>query len=448
MRNAVSRRQFLQMAGYGIAGLAASRIAFKPSVLLAQSAGPGTGKVMVCINFYGGMDGLAAMPFYQGPLLSVINNQLRPTIGINPASVIQLGGQAGIANKLGFHPAFQPLANVAANHLKIIQGYGIPGEDSRSHDTCQIKMSLGVTELQSGDNVGFLARIMDYLNWESLQYWAFTSENGSDTNSKKLPPTVVYDTSSFGPYGTYNEGSNDIQLAEEIARTLVEVRTPTTPLGAAQQNSLQTLQQTVAVVRNEINVQTVGNNAAGDYVGYGIGSNLRDAAKILKAKATSSTFNYQNKDMIILVGQGGYDTHSNQNDPQSGGIGANLDDLAGNLAVFYKDIESFGILNNTVVVGYSEFGRTAHENGTPGSLSVGTDHGLANNTFVFGGGVSAGVIGDPPSVAELNDSDTDAIITKIDFRDIFSDILSWMSINPKSVFDDAAYTPHHLGIFD
>ena len=107
-----------------------------------------------------------------------------------------------------------------------------------------------------------------------------------------------------------------------------------------------------------------------------------------------------------------------------------------------------GVADKTVVVLYSEFGRTCYQNGTPGQPSVGTDHGHGSNTLVFGGPVSAGVVGASPSASELRDSDYNAVLPKVDFRDIFSDVLRWLGVTPGEIFDDPSYHSSALGLFD
>ena len=67
--------------------------------------------------------------------------------------------------------------------------------------------------------------------------------------------------------------------------------------------------------------------------------------------------------------------------------------LGDGLKAFYDDLSAQGMLNNTVVLVYSEFGRRISENG-----SQGTDHGAGGNMMVLGGLVRGGIYGTAPNL--------------------------------------------------
>jgi len=318
-------------------------------------------------------------------------------------------------------------------------------------------MSLGTTTISGQENVGFLARLMDYQDWDSFQYWALAVDNPLDVNTRKRPPTVVSDLESLAFPRLWWEQDQDVELAREVEELLVQVQTPKSrtrvasesSLDVSQRESLITLQRTLAKVRSDIASQSVGKNASGDYTGFGIGSSLRDTARILKAKSIGAVPDLSGKDALFLVSQSGYDTHSDQNSAQpDAGLPGLLSILAGNLSVFYRDLQSIGLLEQTTVIVYSEFGRTLFENGASGAASVGTDHGHASSTFVMSGAIRAKAIGEAPGTAELLDDDYNALVPKIDFRDIFGDALAWMGIDPLAIFDDPTFRRRPLGIFD
>ena len=76
---------------------------------------------------------------------------------------------------------------------------------------------------------------------------------------------------------------------------------------------------------------------------------------------------------------GGWDTHQNQGGA-TGQLAGRLSEFSQGIAAFWQDMGDSA--ENVVVVTMSEFGRTAHQNGTGG-----TDHGHANVMFVLGGPV-------------------------------------------------------------
>jgi uncharacterized protein (DUF1501 family) len=447
MHHHLSRRTFLQLTG-GFLGSALLSPLLEPSLLLAQSPQSGSGKNLIFINLLGGLDGLSAFPYYDGATASLIRDRLRPSLSIPAELVIPVAGQSGIPNKVGLHPSFAKLAQHAGDHIKVVRGYGIPGELERSHDTCQILMSLGATKLTSGDMTGFMARLMDRAEWESCEFWALSTTNPPDTNTRKKPPIVVSDLANLDVRPIAWESPSDLQQALDVSRQLIEIHTPRNALEARYRSVQQSTEVVLSRVRRDINNQIVGNNLAGDYTDSGIGRNLRDAAKILRAKKLNPESGMGGRDTLILCAQGGYDTHSDQRttDPAQGGLPALLRSLGNNLAVLYRDLDSFGALNDTVVIVYSEFGRTNFENGTPESGSSGTDHGHASNTLVLGGPVVAGVCGESPSTQELQDEEYNALIPRVDVRDVFSEAIRWLGVDPLEIFQEPGYQPRLVGI--
>jgi hypothetical protein len=92
------------------------------------------------------------------------------------------------------------------------------------------------------------------------------------------------------------------------------------------------------------------------------------------------------------------------------------------------------MLNNTVVLVYSEFGRRISENG-----SAGTDHGAGGNMMLLGGLVRGGIYGTAPSLSldpanptlENNAGD---VKWETDFRGVYAKILDgWLGSNSISV---------------
>ena len=82
---------------------------------------------------------------------------------------------------------------------------------------------------------------------------------------------------------------------------------------------------------------------------------------------------------VFWVTTGGYDTHATQN--TTNGAYANLmTTLDGGLAAFYADLRNQGLLGETLILQFSEFGRRISENG-----SQGTDHGAGGLMMAIGG---------------------------------------------------------------
>ncbi len=85
----------------------------------------------------------------------------------------------------------------------------------------------------------------------------------------------------------------------------------------------------------------------------------------------------------INMGIGGFDTHANQ-ERQMQPVVANFDFL---LATFVNELKAAGALDNTLIVVYSDFGRTPKVNG-----SNGRDHWPVGGALMLGGGIAGGRI--------------------------------------------------------
>ena len=125
---------------------------------------------------------------------------------------------------------------------------------------------------------------------------------------------------------------------------------------------------------------------------------------------------------VYYVSMGGFDTHSNQAQSHAYLLGQ----LAGGLAAFQEDLRLQGRENDVLTMTFSEFGRRVKENG-----SGGTDHGSASVMLVAGGAVKGGVVGDYPSLEDLDDGD---LKMTTDFRSVYATVLgNWMNSDPKAV---------------
>ena len=110
--------------------------------------------------------------------------------------------------------------------------------------------------------------------------------------------------------------------------------------------------------------------------------------------AVAGAMNRQIGTKVFWVQTGGFDTHAAQGVNQANGAYVNLmGTLDGGLKAFHDDLAAQGLLNNTLILVYSEFGRRISENG-----SAGTDHGAGGNMMVLGGLVRGGIYGTAPNL--------------------------------------------------
>jgi uncharacterized protein (DUF1501 family) len=145
-----------------------------------------------------------------------------------------------------------------------------------------------------------------------------------------------------------------------------------------------------------------------NYPNNDFGNGMKQIAQLLKANLGVEA---------AFTDVSGWDTHQNQGGV-NGQLANRLSDFSQSIAAFWRDMGDSA--ENITLVTMSEFGRTAHENGTGG-----TDHGHANAMFVLGGHVKGGkVYGKWPGLAneQLNQGRDLALTT--DYRAVLGEVVT------------------------
>jgi uncharacterized protein (DUF1501 family) len=138
---------------------------------------------------------------------------------------------------------------------------------------------------------------------------------------------------------------------------------------------------------------------------------------------------------VYWVQTGGYDTHSGQNtNVANGSYNTLMTTLNGGLFAFYRDLLNQGLLSDTLVIQFSEFGRRISENG-----SNGTDHGAASLMMAMGGGVRGGIYGTAANLRAAPDNPTlenngQDIRYETDFRAVYARVIDdWLGSDSAAV---------------
>jgi len=91
---------------------------------------------------------------------------------------------------------------------------------------------------------------------------------------------------------------------------------------------------------------------------------------------------------------------------------------------------ALGRWDRTLIVTYTEFGRSTREN-----PHRGTDHGTATPHFVAGGRVKGGLYGPPPQLTQLDGNGN--LPFGIDFRQLHATVLGpWWGLDAQAVLQD------------
>jgi uncharacterized protein (DUF1501 family) len=130
---------------------------------------------------------------------------------------------------------------------------------------------------------------------------------------------------------------------------------------------------------------------------------------------------------VYYVQHGGFDTHSGQGGAQ-GRHGNLLNQFASAVKAFYQDLKQQENDSRVLTMSFSEFGRRVGQN-----ASQGTDHGTAAPMFLFGPMVKPGIVGEHPSLTDLDEGD---LKYKIDFRSVYAGILEgWLKADSKKILE-------------
>jgi uncharacterized protein (DUF1501 family) len=104
------------------------------------------------------------------------------------------------------------------------------------------------------------------------------------------------------------------------------------------------------------------------------------------------------------------------------------------MLAFYTDLLNQGLLNDTLILQFSEFGRRITENG-----SQGTDHGAAGLMMAVGGSVRGGIYGTAPSLRAAPDNPTlennsSDVRHETDFRAVYARVIdSWLGADSRGI---------------
>jgi uncharacterized protein (DUF1501 family) len=410
-----TRREFIQ------GGVTAFTVSFAaPAFLsdLARAQGANR-RNLVVLYLSGGNDALSTLAPYSDPFYNPSSStSRRPTIAIPQASVLQVGTDSA-GRAVGLHPRLTGLKTIFDNgDLALLQRTGYPNS-SRSHFTGTDIWNTA----NPGDitGTGWLGRYLDTLPSpvDALAGWVTVREIPRALMSNKVSVPAIPSISGYS-FQSPNTG-NEVIYSRTAMTQLASHLPPEMP-------HLSFVNSTAsAAIATLDKVASVGTYAPS--VTYG-GDGLSQA---FKAVAGAMVRGIGTK--VFWVTTGGYDTHATQNTNAANAGYANLMGTINTaLTTFYTDIRNQGLLGDTVILQFSEFGRRITENG-----SQGTDHGAAGLMMAIGSNVNGGLYGTAPDLnpfpgnptLENNGGD---VTYGIDFRSVYARVIdNWLGGNSVSV---------------
>lgn len=383
---------FIQRTALGILRPDGSRTSSQPGVP--------DDRVLVVIQLGGGNDGLnTVIPYGDDRYYT-----LRPQLAI-PAPGQGRGGQAGalaLDSKLGLglHPNLTGLKDLFDEGVaSIVQGVGYPNPN-RSHFT---SMDIWHTANTDAHGNGWIGRYFD------CTCNGTPKPEGAVAIGRTAPLAMMGDVQkpvSFESAELFRWLGEDVQPAmkepyDRITRsgTLEDVN-PDSQLGFLMRTALD------AQVSSDRIRAAVAKTPLVRYPGGELSRQLQIVGAMIRDGMATR---------VYYVSLGGFDTHAGQ----AGQHAQLMRQFGDSVNAFYKDIKAQGNSKRVMVMAFSEFGRRVAQN-----ASGGTDHGTAAPMYFFGDMVRPGVLGDHPSLTDLDQGD---LQFGVDFRSVYGGILEdWM----------------------
>jgi uncharacterized protein (DUF1501 family) len=398
----VTRRQFVK------GGVAAFTVTFAaPEFLsdLAQAQGAHT-RNFVVLYLSGGNDALSMLVPYNDPFYY----NRRPTLAVPAGQVLQIGTDASRVS-LGLHPRLTGLKQIFdQGRLALVQRTGYENQ-SRSHFLgTDIWSTADPTNPQA---LGWVGRYLDSLPSpvDALVGWNTTSTLPHVLQARTAVPAIANPAGyAFASPNAGAEATAERNAAIRIASHVPVDRPELAFVYGSTQAALGTLDRVATVAQYAPSVA---------YPNTGFGQALR---------AVAGAMNRGIGTRVFYVTTGGFDTHSGQAVNAANGAYFNLmATLNDGLIAFYNDLKNQGMLEDTLVLSFSEFGRRISENG-----SQGTDHGSASVMLAMGGRVNGGVYG---TAANLNTDPANPTLEnaagdiryETDFRSVYARVIdNWL----------------------
>jgi uncharacterized protein (DUF1501 family) len=406
---AMNRRDFVR------GGVAAFTVGFAaPSFLTDIARAQGRSRRnLVVLYLSGGNDGLSTLVPYTDPQYFA----RRPTLAIPAATVLQIGSDSS-GRPLGLNPRLTDLRTIFnSGRLAVIQRTGYPNS-SRSH--FQGTDIWSTADPSAPQGVGWLGKYLDRMPApvDPLTAMATVRETPRTLLARTVGVAAIPNVAEYA-FASPNTGAE--AQAGRLSATRIASHVPVDQPHLAFVNS--TAQDAFATLDRVAQVATYTPSVA--YPNNGFGQALRMVAGAISRGLGTS---------IYWVQTGGYDTHAGQNTNVANGSYNNLmTTLNGGLFAFYRDLLNQGLLSDTLLIQFSEFGRRISENG-----SSGTDHGAASMMMAMGGSVRGGIYGTAPSLAangnptlENNNQD---IRYETDFRSVYAKVIdNWLGSDSAAI---------------
>lgn len=405
-----NRRRFLKTSSGGALALGIG--ASLPDCFLsaAESAGFDDDRILVVVQLSGGNDGLNTVI----PYADEAYRAARPTLALPKSDVLT------IDDDFAFHPSLRGFKDLLDDGLlSVVHGVGYENPN-RSHFESMDIWHTCVRKDQTRTD-GWIGRTLEQLPGtaggdvpalhlgDQQQPFALASQRVRVPTVRKLDEFQLRGSDA----GTLRRILGGPASGQPAAGK------PATGQPASSQAADDLLGFLRVSTRSAISASSRVTEAVEGYqsdVRYPesrLGQQLHVVAQLIDAGM---------KTRVYYLQLDGFDTHAQQGDTHA----ILLRDWSDAVSAFINDMTAHGHTERVCVMTFSEFGRRVAEN-----ASAGTDHGAAGPMFLCGGGLVAGLIGDSPSLTDLEQGD---LKYNVDFRSVYASVLKdWLGASPDDI---------------
>lgn len=402
MMNRLDRRQFTRLVGLSAVTATVPTFLHRTGIALAGDEAKGISpikglkddRVLVIVQLAGGNDGLNTVV----PYADERYYKARPKIGVPKDQVHKLTGELGLHTEMS---DFKKLYDDGL--LAVVPNVGYPNPN-RSHFKSMDVWETATPPERIG-KTGWIGRYFDNeckgadspmlgLRIGEQAPLSFAAQRSGITTFAN--PAMLQDNAS----GLFAKGLDTVSKTQ--------------PTGI---EALDYIQRTGNVTRDlsrRIQAAMKDYKPAVDYPPFSLCQSLKLVAQMITANIPTR---------VYYVTLGGFDTHSGQMLRHP----ALLQELSQAVSLFIADLKAHKLLDRTLLMTFSEFGRRVDEN-----QQQGTDHGTANVCFIAGGKVKPSVHGVAPDLEKLDEQGD--LIHKTDFRSVYAGILKgWLGADPATI---------------
>ncbi len=402
-RSSASRRQFLGGSIAASAGLAIGSPVPGSWMQALASDAVGGERILVVIQFSGGNDGLNTVIPYSNEEY----RKARPKLAIAKNDVLKIDDQ------LGLHPSLGGASKLLERgRLSIVQGVGYAAPNRSHFESMDIWHSCRRKEERGTD--GWLGR------------WIGSHASDKQTDSLGLHLGGGQQPLALAARGVQvpSIASVDqfrLKIADEgmIGNAMLSNKSSDADAKNEGNDLLGFLQASTdaAVAASERLEKALKKpDTESEFPQTDLGEKLRVISRLILAGLSTR---------VYYITLDGFDTHAQQAVAHAG----LLRHWGDALDAFVRRMERAGQADRVLVMTFSEFGRRVQEN-----ASEGTDHGAAAPVFFAGCSLPKPVIGELPSLTDLDDGD---LKFHTDFRSVYATIVEkWFTDKSKQVLGE------------